>query len=86
MRDVPKFMMSEFFYHKGDVQALKPEAPEELKREFEEYYNLECSIEDDYPELSVPYHTWDGKIVDRLEFKEIRNAYRELEWGPGVYI
>jgi hypothetical protein len=83
MRIAPEFMGSEYFYMKDGVEALKSEAPEAMKREFEEYYNLECDIEDDYPEMEAPYHTLDGKIVNRLEFKPIRDKYRELHrWDP----
>ncbi len=83
MRDIPKFMTSEFFYYKGDVQALKPEAPEELKREFEECYNLEYDIEEDYPDIETPYHTWDGRIESRPEFKATRDKYNMMHaWEP----
>ena len=53
----PDFMKSDYFYCKDEIQALKPEASEAMKREFEEYYNLGCNIEDDYPEIDTPYHT-----------------------------
>lgn len=83
MRIAPEFMGSEYFYEQNDLPALKPEAPEAMKREFEEFYNLEYDIEDDYPEMEVPYHTLDGRIVNRPEFKPIRDKYRELHrWDP----
>ena len=79
----PEFMESEFYYMRDGIAALKPEAPEAMKHEFEKAYNLEYDIEEDYPEIGVPYHTWDGKIVNRPEFKPIRDKYRELHrWDP----
>ncbi len=82
MRTMSEFMGSEFFYDTEDgIEALKPEAPEAMKREFEEVYNLEWDIEDDYPEIDTPYHTWDGKIISRPEFKPMRDKYNELHAG-----
>ncbi len=81
MITAPDFMKSDYFYYKDEVQALKPEAPEAMKREFEEYYNLGTNIEDDYPEIDTPYHTWDGRIVSRPEFKAVRDKYDIIHAG-----
>ena len=81
MRDVPDFMDSEYCIVKDGEVALKPEAPEEMKQEFEKYYNLICDIEEDYPEIDVPYHTWDGKIISRPEFKVVRDRYNAIHAG-----
>lgn len=78
MRDVPDFMDSEYCIVKDGEVALKPEAPEEMKQEFEKYYNLICDIEEDYPEIDVPYHTWDGRIISRPEFKAVRDRYNAI--------
>lgn len=85
MIDMPEFMRSEFFYRKGEVEALKPEAPEAMKRELEEYYNLWCDIEGGYPEIDTPYHTWDGRIVSRPEFKTVRDRYNMIHAGDPDY-
>lgn len=78
MRDVPDFMDSEYCIVKDGEVALKPEAPEAMKQEFEKYYNLICDIEEDYPEIDVPYHTWDGRIISRPEFKAVRDRYNAI--------
>ena len=82
-RIAPGFLGSKYFYTKDGIEGLKPEAPESMKREFQEYYNLECDIEDEYPKIEVPYHTLDGRIVNCLKFKRIRDEYREIHrWDP----
>nr|DAH50220.1 MAG TPA: hypothetical protein [Caudoviricetes sp.] len=78
MRDIPEFMESEYFYTKDGEAALKPEAPESMKREFEKVYNLEQDIEEHHPEIDVPYHTWDGRIISRPEFKAVRDRYNAI--------
>lgn len=77
----PEFMRSDFFYEKDGIQALKPEAPDAMKRDFEEYYNLGCDIEEDYPDIDVPYHTWDGRIISRPEFQAVRDKYDMIHAG-----
>ena len=49
-----------------------------MKREFEKVYNLEQDIEEHHPEIDVPYHTWDGRIISRPEFKAVRDRYNVI--------
>lgn len=85
MRDMPGFMDSEYCIVKDGEVALKPEAPEAMKRELEEYYNLVCDIEERHPEIDVPYHTWDGRIISRPEFKAVRDRYNAIHAGDPDY-
>ena len=56
----PEFTNSEYF-ESNPRWRMKPEAPKELKKEFEDYMNSSTSLKKRYPNLKDPYICWDGK-------------------------
>lgn len=55
----PEFTNSEYFESKPRWR-MKPEAPKELKKEFEDYMNQSTMLKLMYPKLKDPYICWDG--------------------------
>lgn len=65
MRSMPEFMESEYFVNDGPRGRMKDDAPDKLKKEFEEYNNVRAYPDDeDYPDFAFPYVTWEGKVID----------------------
>lgn len=70
----PGFMQTEYFNGDYKKPKLSADAPQELKDQFEEYYNdpetedFPSYLRKVHPEIQNPYYTWDGKIVDLAKY------------------
>ena len=62
----PKFTDSEYFEAKPKWR-MKPEAPDELKKQFEEYMNSSTLLKRMYPKFDDPYVCWDGEVREKSE-------------------
>lgn len=86
MRTMPGFMDSE--YYDIDKRCMKENSPNDLKDAFEEYMNVYAYPDDeDYPDFSFPYITWNGEVVDvgfdSDKAKEIRKKRAEYYGKDG---
>lgn len=64
---VPEFMKSEYFTDSPNWR-MKKGAPDNLIREFEEYFNSKTakrSWKAMHPDMQNPFYTWEGKFVDQ---------------------
>ena len=65
-----EFMTTKYFNKDYKKPKLSSDAPQELKDQFEKYYNdpetedFPSYLRRIHPEIKNPYYTWDGKIVD----------------------
>ena len=60
----PEFTNSKYFEHDPEWR-MKPEAPKELKKEFEDYMNSSTTLKKRYPNFKDPYVCWDGEVRER---------------------
>lgn len=74
--EAPSFVKSEYF--KSEPRWMLDEnASQELKDEFEAYMNTEAEmLKKSYPDMTRPFYTWEGKIVDKGRADAIE-AYRQ---------
>lgn len=80
----PKYMQSKYYVQKGVKDYLKPEAPDWMKKEYEDYHNNFCAggLDDG------KFLTWEGKLIDtpkKPRFPNEKTYYEKLSksdfWG-----
>ena len=62
--EMPSFWATKYFI-KEPKYRLTEDAPEEMKKEFEEFFSDWDLGQFDHPEMKKPTYIWTGEIVDR---------------------
>ena len=65
-RPMPKFMRENIEFFDGQRLVAKENAPIELKKKFEDWYNRSdfCFETDGFQD---PWYTWDGKTIEKKD-------------------
>lgn len=68
----PEFMNSKYYVPYDDENDVNnhmmPEASNDLKKAFEEYYNTPEHLsyyKEIYRDMENPYYSWEGKIIEK---------------------
>lgn len=63
-RPMPKFMRENAEYIDGARLVVHPDAPVELKKKFEDWYNR-AGFDFNTEGFKDPWYTWDGKTIEK---------------------